>query len=833
MECALKSSVLLIALSVTTLSCRMRNSELLETKAKDLPQSLDDKVDVLTGVKDAIPPLFKEATTYMVDMLALIDEQRELLIELEANTKYRKQMELRLARGRALGLDVSVASGTDKVVQRRIDPQAISSWARKMVDTLELIAAQNKNGQPMGLAIARFASQNLPLALGFSSLMTGCILGSKNLSKEQRSELLKLSPQNKAKRILEAGGTWDLSGFDLKRFPGVTSVAELPELIRRSSEAYERTTLAMQTHVLLQNDQGVIDERMDTLKARLVAVSEGDLDLFVDKAAFEMRFGRLVALVSLPNASEAQKLIGQSVRDISQTTITEQIRVEGVRLEEAEHRLAMFRGMASGDCSTEHSAGYSALPNEYVFLVYDTKGRVLGYAAATIVNDAQSKKPMLYVHTIAGKRLQASHALGVFEGLRQLVTKFELAGMLLPVKTAIAGLNNFAAPRGVFDEILSSRTKRTVTTEYLDADLRQIVAGTNSGSYDQPSYNATAIEVDISRSFFGDVKSEVSTRDSGLLAAKPRKPTPEERRFLVLDMLAIGASQEAEKIAEQTGVNIDAFKALDQVFRNESGASLAAYQRAVLEGFTAVGVTNVEANLFTANPYYFSLGILRAKDAFVPEHLNATMDIFVEELRLSGVPELADQWFEEHRQKIAASAKLSAYVRGMDVLDADDRVLFQTLLEKIGSGQWSSEWEVLTARRLAVGDVDAATAYSMAIFLREAKNTSAEVQQHLRTVILDPRTSSSVRRELIDALPLADVSQQQILLVVYRDFPENRFDAGRAIVRSGMHQDPTIRNRIESVLQKNPDPLLSALMNEPLPSAGECQQLSSKLEERN
>ena len=132
MECAVKSSVLLIALSVTTLSCRMRNSELLETKAKDLPQSLDDKVDVLTGVKDAIPPLFKEATTYMVDMLALIDEQRELLTELEANALYREQMELRLARGRALGLDVSVASGTDKVVQRRIDPQAISSWTRKM-----------------------------------------------------------------------------------------------------------------------------------------------------------------------------------------------------------------------------------------------------------------------------------------------------------------------------------------------------------------------------------------------------------------------------------------------------------------------------------------------------------------------------------------------------------------------------------------------------------------------------------------------------------------------------------------------------------------------------
>lgn len=59
----------------------------------------------------------------------------------------------------------------------------------------------------------------------------------------------------------------------------------------------------------------------------------------------------------------------------------------------------MFRGMASGDCSTEQSAGFSASPFERVFFILDNQGNPLGYLSLTLVGTSNGRE-VAYVHTI-------------------------------------------------------------------------------------------------------------------------------------------------------------------------------------------------------------------------------------------------------------------------------------------------------------------------------------------------------------------------------------------------------------------------------------------------
>lgn len=148
--------------------------------------------------------------------------------------------------------------------------------------------------------------------------------------------------------------------------------------------------------------------------------------------------------------------------------------------------VALFRGFAGNDCSSTYSSTFVKSPNEFVFLVYDSKGQIKGYAQGTKV--LEKGKSSFYLHTITGPRMSTKDALLIMQTFATNKMNMGFEQILLPSMTKIKKLVNFAPIHEAFQKVITSTA---VQIEYLDAPLRDLITKTLkvTKNYDDPVHS--------------------------------------------------------------------------------------------------------------------------------------------------------------------------------------------------------------------------------------------------------------------------------------------------------------------------------------------------------
>jgi hypothetical protein len=638
--------------------------------SEDLPVNLEDQVSFLNGVRALIPKLFIEATTYQVDMFELIQAQKELWATLEKMDTYKKHKK---SKEQLLTIGLRLEDGEQTAVQRSIDPAAISAWKHDMLQILEGLSS---NESIEGQLLSKM-SAHASLAQSHQGLVS-TILRLVPMSEQERSQLMRASEEEKADflatRLNEVP-----NGFDFSRYPWIEQrdLKGLKEAVQKSRVARRTYASLLELHLLLQDSSNTIDDRLDTAKERINALGELDLDIFIDKDVFKKRLAVLGAKSTI-NPRFVTDLIGAHVNEISSKQVTTQAKFKNLSLHEVDHNLAMFRGMVTGDCSTEYSAGFSASPFERTFFIVDQDQRVEGTVSLTLLKDASGNQ-VAYVHTVAGKSLSSADVMMAFEGIRQLLPTLGAGGMVIPTSAQISALNNLSTSQSVFSDLATTRSLGQTSLKYQDSELRDEINKVDTAPYDMPSSNTEGTRMDVQNPIVDASPQNVVNR------FKDFTPIPmkgAEFAILALDMLALGQKDMAQKIAKLGKVDFNQLESLDKIIQNKDQLTIAEYKQNVEEFFRYFG--NDAGGLFDTHSYYFELGLLRAADSLSGENIKSSTEVFSSYLRLQGVPPLGKEWYEKaNALGLGRSSGVRRVVAKLDPNDVDDLKLFLAIIQKL------------------------------------------------------------------------------------------------------------------------------------------------------
>jgi|GEM_PF-7111979 hypothetical protein len=310
----------------------------------------------------------------------------------------------------------------------------------------------------------------------------------------------------------------------------------------------------------------------------------------------------------------------------------------------------LFRGYAGNDCSTLCSFPYSHSPNEYVFIVYDKKGAVKGYAQGTKV--VIGGKESFYLHTIAGPRISSEDALDILKLFEQEKGRMGFAHIALPKKSHLTDMVNFVHVR---DVMISVMTPEQVRLDYQDSKMREDFKSKFSlyKSYDVASANEYGHIVDSKK--LGSVIS-VLHKLSPSFATLNTQITKEELFGILLQLSKDGGNTQnlREALIAKAGLDLKEVQLLMLIAENS--AKKPAFE--FLDGFEK---SMQEKGYQYPNGYFrkniamLVRGLLRSPDLLTnPKLLEETVRSLVDQREM---PRLTD--FFMSNQSLFANDKLA------------------------------------------------------------------------------------------------------------------------------------------------------------------------------
>lgn len=271
--------------------------------------------------------------------------------------------------------------------------------------------------------------------------------------------------------------------------------------------------------------------------------------------------------------------------------------------------VSMFRGFAGNDCSTLCSFPFTNSPNEYTFLVYDSKGGVKGYVQGTkVLVEGQTA---FYLHTIAGPRISTQDTLHIIKAFTQEKQSFGFQTVLLPPLKNLEEMINFLPVREAVKHVLTSSSK---ALHYQDSELRDTFKKTFSLSktYDDAANNPLGYEID-ERKLGAEVR--IVRKESPSLS---EVQTQMDKNALIGMLLTMGkklTSNQAmiEALAPHAGVSYSQVRQLIQLATNNQKLSSADFIRGFEHSLRENGFTFKEG-YFKKNLSLVAQGLLQSPD---------------------------------------------------------------------------------------------------------------------------------------------------------------------------------------------------------------------------
>lgn len=334
--------------------------------------------------------------------------------------------------------------------------------------------------------------------------------------------------------------------------------------------------------------------------------------------------------------------------------------------------VAIFRGFAGNDCSTQHSFPFVNSPNEFTFYVYDSKGAIKGYVQGTKVS--VRGEASFYLHTIAGPRVSKDDALNIIKTFVQERHNLGFKEIYIPPMGKVENLVNFVSVREAFQQVMTDSAE---VIEYYDTALRINFKET---------FDISRSHDDVDNNLFGHKIDETKLGPSLKIERKEslsveNASTQVDKNSLILMLFKMGRRYEESQamidvLAPRTDLSAAEVKNLITLIQNNEKLSSDAFIEKVERTLNENGFT-FPVGYFKKNISVIALGLIQASDFFqdkdfvekVLQNLLEQREIHKVEKILLASPELF------RRTKLTISFLKSFYIDAHEAINKEPRAL--------------------------------------------------------------------------------------------------------------------------------------------------------------
>jgi hypothetical protein len=551
-------------------------------------QTTEDKAEAFLKIRAMIPSIADGAARYGFDPITLFNHQLTIEQMVQADAEYRSLrpshhdlIELAIFDGNAQPTGDAAKESNWKAWQER-SAQLVSSWglqsAAEVTTEIQKILQSPLLGKTQGIVV------------GLSNLVPGPM--KKEFFSANISTKIEILKQHLPSEVIS-------HGFAPTKLGWTDTEISKDEIIRRLQAASD---MEQRLTVLLVNDYSQsthLAEPKDYLNKWTLEANQ--------KKSLDQWFNTNVAKMIPTEGPKAEA---------------------SLILREIPPSVAIFRGFAGNDCSTKFSFPFVNSPNEFTFLIYDSKGGIKGYAQGTrvLVNGLST----FYLHTIAGPRVSKVDALNVIKTFVQEKKSLGFNDVLLPPLAQVKSLNNFLPVVEAIQEVLTSSER---PLQYQDAELRSTLKSTFSitSKYDDAANNPLGHEID-QRKLGNDLKI-VRKEAPGL----DKISTQIDKNSLIGVLLIMGQSFEKNEtmiktLAPHAGIPVETVLGLINLAKNDENRSSTEFTETFERSIQEAGFSFKEGH-FKKNLSWLAKGLLNSPDTIGNQALSESVVLSLVEQR--------------------------------------------------------------------------------------------------------------------------------------------------------------------------------------------------------
>lgn len=789
----------------------VNNTSLDGRSSIELPDisSNEQKLALLIAIKQNIPNLFIDAAKYDIDLFNLLDDERALLKNLKedpnlhyvdhfANKDYHEISIIPPKHGIPIG-------------EETIKPEALQAWKDELQQTLESLGSEGSENTSQraaitsGLISEKIRSQ-VNQILSNESTDPYVSNGNAFLEKLVKNDREFMSQFNLKKR--ESGA--DTLDKRLKvaleiltsRDPPNTDVIHKLQQISDHEKAIQNSKSLVILKAIFdqkEKDHGAI-QSFDKASEYLDHLSSHDLNFYHKKPdTFRSVIQEFLPDHTQSVESQILKSIQKNINSYAtQIERAQERATKPVYLTQQQPVIGIFRGCTGGDCSSQYSFPYPNDPNERVFFikekgkkkVIDAEGhesevefeKVKGYVSATEV--MANGKPSLYVITVSGNHVSAGDTELILRGLEQLKDKLGFDQILLPAHDKVESLNNFAAPRSVYNRYTANQEPVKIT--YNNTDIRrkiqnfESIHGYNQGEYDHMENNDHAVVLNFSKSEHGNVETlKIIKADlpHELFQTKPLKEIPKaEILEFFIDLLHSGRTEVASKLMEIHHIEneVASHEVLDFLDFLNSGVhkgetlSVHNFKSQIKNSLVNLGINS---EFLVQRPHFIYPGILHCTDGFSPENIEETTKFVLKDITDEKLdkdkekiifPHLekirntdaARAWYQKQKHLLASSIdhyEKIAVLDALSTLPPKDVTVEREILKILSHPTDTYEkdllmqWAVYSLKKLHSSEESTQNGLRELIL----RNTNPEVRAHALDILMESPASLNFKNETI------------------------------------------------------------------------------------
>ena len=685
----------------------------------NLPQldgSAECAATYLLLVQESAPYVFEEGAEYDIDMMAFIEQNRQLIDYLKQSPEFRE-----LERKQSPRIRITInhnGTATPKSRNNEVSSDLLMNLTSQVQANWPRYRAYIKQQPQFYWNQLVSITGNYPVPLvrpmvlallnQFHSKAKKEVLGKKDLPSVV-SELL----------TYELDHSQFISSFRFEsyhihpnQFPSIEHVtANLQSYLNIEANLVQMVILAygLGHSTRFSNHSELVETAVDEINANPEAALAANSEL-----------GKLSHQTRTQIASVWQGYFGLSAKPTSkksdQPAQIQQVSTQ-YSLVEVPGFLAAFRGLVGGDCASQYCFGYSYLPAERTFFLYDDANQLMGYAMLTELesNDGSRFKKSWYLHDITGRRLSVPSAKILIHAL-SVAAKSSGRLLLLPSAESIGEINNHLPLIQLQQQLVEHSKKRSL--KYSDSVVRDNLSLSGikfDARYDVSSANPFGYEPELSSDLLSQIT--VGVDETSELAVTGRRPQLSAESALILSLSLLtsermSVSQSAAKadlaaiVAGGIGVNaaevdyslrkkvakeiaslgnhsfVDV-QQLSQALANKKKYPLELYYQRVAEQLKGFGIRDAES-ILQKHPYLLYEGHLRSANALstkVSKWKKATIDFTVNMLRRWPNPKLAFEVIADEPKVFEASERFQNTVRALLQRHSENGSKFDALKE--------------------------------------------------------------------------------------------------------------------------------------------------------
>lgn len=549
--------------------------------SQNLPlNTSEDKALAFLKVRALIPSMADGAIRYGFDPVTLFEHQIQIEKMMSQDSHFQN---LKNERGDLLEFSIYEIDESEKgISEKEKSWKNWQDWAAKFLVHHNLITEKQIVDEIKRVLDSNLFGKSQGIVVGLSSLVPG------NLKKQ-----LFAAPLNSKIDILVQHLPEDVisHGFSPSKLGWSDTSISKSEVISRLKSAIE------------------IEQRMNALLIHHFSSVTGDGGPKAYLQKWDLDASKKKTIEQWFN-SNISKMIPNEVKIVDPVLI----------MREVPPVVSIFRGFAGNDCSTICSFPFVNSPNEFTFLVYDSKGGIKGYVQGTKIMAEGADS--FYLHTIAGPRFSKNDAISIINVFHQERERWGFKEILLPSLDKVDALVNFLPVREAISEVISKNSKRI---QYGDIEIREGF---------KKSFNITKNYDDASSNTQGFKVNEASLSQPlkivyGDSLSLDKVETQMDRNSLILMLLQMGKRYDKNRqiinaLAPHAGIEVVELKELISTAENFEKLNSSRLIEKMEAALKARGF-NFKEGYFKKNIAVISLGLLRSPDVLTDMALAETV----------------------------------------------------------------------------------------------------------------------------------------------------------------------------------------------------------------